>query len=117
MPTRASRSDGGGPRSRSRTSSSLVAPLVEYRDDVGVDDGRRAARLVRETRSECVVRIGAEELDRDVAVELLVARAPHLAGPALIDALNQAIPLRKLSRRFGYAAPHPLLASHTVVGP
>src|SRR5207245_3967676 len=68
-----------------------VAPLVEDGDDIRVDDRRRAARLVGETRAERVVRVGAEELDRDIAVELFVTCSPHLAGAALVDALDEPI--------------------------
>src|SRR5207245_7531448 len=74
---------------------SAVAAFVEHRDDVRVYDRRRAARLVGETRAERVVRVVAEELYRHIAIELLVARAPHLARAALVARLAEPIPLRR----------------------
>src|SRR2546428_797437 len=111
-PMRRLRSDGGGPRRRLRTSSSLerrlaghelhdherlraVTTLVEYRDHVGMDDSGGAPRLIREPRAERVIRARAEHLDRDVAVKLGVSRAPHLARTAFVDALHQAVTSRE----------------------
>src|SRR5439155_3892805 len=68
-----------------------VTTLVEYRDHVRVDDSGGAPRLIREPRAERIVRARAEHLDRDVAVELGVSRAPHLARTAFVDAFEQAV--------------------------
>ena len=92
-----------------------IAPLVEYRDDVRMDDRRRPSCLVGEACAERVVRVGAEQLDGDVAVELLVATAPHLARAALVDALDQSIALGEEARRSGRMKLALVLAGHALV--
>src|SRR5205823_12175935 len=46
-----------------------------------------------EPLAERGVGLGAKDLDRDLAVEPLVPRAPYLGGPAAIDALDETVPL------------------------
>ncbi len=94
-----------------------VAAFVEHGDDVRMDDRRRAARLVGEARAERVVGVGPKELDGYVAVELLVARAPHLTRAPLVDPLDEAVPRGEQAGRTGRAYLAGLLACHAVVRP
>ena len=97
-----------------------VAALVEDRHDVRVDDRRGAACLVGEACAERVVGVRAEQLDRNVAIELLVAPAPDLAGAAFVDALEQAVAVREDASFVRGGAPdhrRPLFARHALARP
>ena len=82
-----------------------------------MDDRRRAARLIGETRAEGIVRVGPEELYRDIAIQLLVARPPHLACAALVDPLDESIALGEQSRRGGRTKVGALFAGHLIACP
>src|SRR5687767_5984758 len=65
--------------------------FVEDGDDVRMCYRGGSPRLLREALAERVVGLGAEQLHRDVAVEALVAREPHIRGAAAVDVLHEAV--------------------------
>ena len=85
-----------------------VAAFVEHHNDVRMDDRRRAARLIGETRAEGIVRVGPEELYRDIAIQLLAA---------LVDPLDESIALGEQSRRGGRTKVGALFAGHLIACP
>src|SRR5438552_6172161 len=68
-----------------------VPALVKHRDHVRMDDRRGAPRLVGEPGAERLIRTGAKQLHRDVAIQLFVAGAPHLARAAFVDPFEEAV--------------------------
>ncbi len=71
----------------------VVLDDVEQRDDVRVADRGGGARFAQHAHAVFGVarEIGHEHLDRDVAIEPLVARAPHLAHRAFAELRDEPI--------------------------
>ena len=71
----------------------LVLAVVVDRDDVRVVQRGRGLRLLAEARAEVGVAavLGAEDLDGDVAVELVVVGAVDPGHPALAEQLDQPV--------------------------
>ena len=78
----------------------VVLDDVEQRDDVGVTDRRRRLRLAQHPRAPLgIVReLGRQHLERDVAIEPLVARAPDLAHRALAELRDEPVRPDQLGR-------------------
>ena len=71
-----------------------LARLVDG-DDAGVNDPRERARLADEAAHDLGVRVvlGQQELDREVAAEVHIARDPDDAEPTLGDLSGELVPV------------------------
>ena len=78
----------------------LVRDDVEQRDDVRVADRRGGARLAQHARAALDIAggVGRQHLERDVAIEPLVARAPDLAHRALAELRDEPVRPDEVSR-------------------
>ena len=83
----------------------VVLAVVEEGRDVGVDQPRGVQRLVPEPEGEelLVVGVGPHHLERDLALQDLVARRPDVGHAAGGDAVLEAVPLVQQQVRLGHA--------------
>ena len=89
-----------------------VLAEVEHGDDVRVAERRRRPGLVAEAREEVGVlaELGSQELDRDVALELRVARPVDRGHAALAEQLEQAVASAERAPDLGHGVVSPLCA-------